>query len=159
MAAKETKETQDEMDPELAALLGSAGAMDEPPPDFSDIFGEKKATSKGETVDIGLGTFPAITKRFEEKGHDFFNDPNYYKIALSNEGDIAEGSQYSAKIPYNQRPKGSQRFPSAIYHAVLGISFKCRPESDRKTYPAKKIPASFRDLASYVFKRGSERVF
>jgi hypothetical protein len=86
------KAPQDEMDPELAALLGTAGATGEPPPDFSDIFGEKKETqgSSGSDVDLTANGFPRITKRFEEKGHDFFNDPNYYKTALSNEGDIAQ---------------------------------------------------------------------
>ena len=129
MAAKETKETQDEMDPELAALLGSAGAMDEPPPDFSDIFGEKKATSKGETVDIGLGTFPAITKRFEEKGHDFFNDPNYYKIALSNEGDIAQRvhsilQKYLTTKDPKDRSVFRQQFITPFWEFLLNVARK-----------------------------------
>jgi len=90
-----TNDIQGDMDPELAALLGSADADGaEPLPDYNDIFGEKKDTkgAAGGTgeVDLTASGFPHITKRFEEKGHEFFNDPNYYKNALSNEGDIAQ---------------------------------------------------------------------
>jgi hypothetical protein len=90
-----------DMDPELAALLGTAGAAaggsNAPIPDFSDIFGGKNqddfadisATSGGE-VDLAASEFPQVKKRLEEKGHNFFSDPNYYKTALTNEGDIAQ---------------------------------------------------------------------
>ncbi|MDR2965616.1 MAG: hypothetical protein LBU88_07560 [Treponema sp.] len=82
-----------DMDPELAALLGTAGAATSGPlPDFDDIFGDKKDKegAKSETTDLSLSGFPQVTKRFEEKGHNHFDDPNYYKNALSNEGDIAQ---------------------------------------------------------------------
>jgi len=89
---------QGEMDPELAALLGTAG--DGPPPDFNDIFGgggnappkgEKAApAAESESVDLTVDGFPKVTKRYEETPHKFFDDPNYYKTALSNEGDIAQ---------------------------------------------------------------------
>lgn len=83
------------MDPDLAALLGTAGGNGGPPPDFSDIFGDSGnapagKAEEGQGVDLTATGFPAITKRFEEKPHNFFNDPNYYKNALSNEGDIAQ---------------------------------------------------------------------
>ena len=87
----------EEMDPELAALLGTAGAASGPLPDFDDIFGDKKAQKGGgdgagakSDTDLSLTGFPQVTKRFEEKGHNYFDDPNYYKNALSNEGDIAQ---------------------------------------------------------------------
>ena len=147
MAVKETKvpqATQDEMDPELAALLGSAGAMDEPPPDFSDIFGEKKAPAKGETVDIGLGNFPAITKRFEEKGHDFFNDPNYYKIALSNEGDIAQRvhsilQKYLTTKDPKDRSVFRQQFITPFWEFLLNVARK----ATGKMIPPKKFLLRF----------------
>jgi len=86
-----------DMDPELAALLGTAGSGNAPLPDFSDIFGGKNkddfadvsATSGGE-VDLAASEFPQVTKKLEAKGHAFFNDPNYYKTALTNEGEIAK---------------------------------------------------------------------
>ena len=84
-----------EMDPELAALLGT-GADNDPPPNFDDIFNDNndannanKERTGGEST-VSTAGFPAITKRFESTPHDFFNDTNYYKTALSNEGDIAQ---------------------------------------------------------------------
>jgi len=83
------------MDPELAALLGTGGADNGPPPDFSDIFNEggdtqDKKSAEGQSVDLSATGFPQIKKRFENTPHQFFDDPNYYKTALSNEGDIAQ---------------------------------------------------------------------
>ena len=79
------------MDPELAALLGAAN-HDNTVPDFNDIFGDTKETESPMESEETLGStgFPQVTKRLEEKGHHFFDDPNYYKAALSNEGDIAQ---------------------------------------------------------------------
>ncbi|MDR1869180.1 MAG: hypothetical protein LBQ82_04250 [Treponema sp.] len=83
---------QGEMDPELAALLGTAGADNGPPPDFSDIFGgdNNSKSKEDQGVDLTVDGFPQITKRLEDNPQDFLNDPNYYKTALSNEGDIAQ---------------------------------------------------------------------
>ncbi|MDR2543215.1 MAG: hypothetical protein LBC80_07190 [Treponema sp.] len=85
----------DDMDPELAALLGTASTESNKLPDFSDIFGggkEGEGSDGGsrDSVDLSNTGFPVITKRLEEKGHDSFNDQNYYKSALLNEGDIAQ---------------------------------------------------------------------
>jgi hypothetical protein len=92
---------QDGIDPELAALLGAAEPGDGPP-DFSSIFGAGAGTAAEipglgdmepaeageETPDLG-GAFPEVAKKFEDTPHRFFTDPNYYKIALSGEGDSA----------------------------------------------------------------------
>ena len=68
-----------------------------PMPDFNDIFGDKNSddfadisSTSGSDVNLSTSGFPLVTKRLEEKGHSFFADPNFYKIALSNEGDIAQ---------------------------------------------------------------------
>ena len=50
-----------------------------------DIDGDEK-----QEVDLSSTGFPEVTKRFEPVPHKFFSDPNYYKIALSDEGDIAQ---------------------------------------------------------------------
>ena len=88
---------QGSMDPEIASLLGTGGAGNSPMPDFNDIFGDKNnadfadiSSSSGGDVNLASSGFPQVTKRLEEKGHTFFNDPNYYKTALSNEGEIAQ---------------------------------------------------------------------
>jgi len=44
----------------------------------------------GQNVDLGAQGFPKITKRFAPVPHKFFADPNYYKTALMDEGDIAK---------------------------------------------------------------------
>ncbi|MDR1839152.1 MAG: hypothetical protein LBQ93_06165 [Treponema sp.] len=129
---------QGEMDPELAALLGTAGAADGPTPDFSDIFGEKKPTQEtqgdkkgasGEDVNLGASGFPQITKRFEEKGHSYFDDPNYYKTALSNEGEIAQRvhstlqKYLTAKDP-KDRSVFRQQFITPFWEFLLNVARK-----------------------------------
>ncbi|MDR1175801.1 MAG: hypothetical protein LBK83_10085 [Treponema sp.] len=77
-----------------------------PPPIFGSIFGEREEAGDalisdaeavagpedengGEDVTLGPAKFPEITKKFEEIPHKIFADPNYYKTALSNEGNSA----------------------------------------------------------------------
>jgi hypothetical protein len=64
--------------------LGADFAMDSTAPSDSGT------ASKTAEVDISAGTFPEVKKRFESEPHKFFDDPNYYKAALANEGDIAQ---------------------------------------------------------------------
>ncbi|MCL2244458.1 MAG: hypothetical protein FWC03_08335 [Treponema sp.] len=78
-----------DMDPEIAALMGT-GEDGSPPPDFTDMFDNKQTGKPAGGADLSSTGFPPITKRFEEKPHGYFSDPNYYKIALSNEGDISQ---------------------------------------------------------------------
>jgi hypothetical protein len=96
---------QGDMDPELAALLDAetpvpvAGAA---PSEFTSLFGlgddtglteavtdEEPAADETESVVTESG-FPVIAKRLEDTPHQGFADPNYYKAALSGEGDIAQ---------------------------------------------------------------------
>jgi hypothetical protein len=120
---------QGEMDPELATLLGTAGAGDGPTPDFNDIFGEKKETPAGDNLDLSASGFPAVTKRFEEKPHNFFDDPNYYKNALSGEGDIAQRvhsllqKYLTAKDP-KDRSVFRQQFISPYWEYLLNVARK-----------------------------------
>jgi hypothetical protein len=106
---------QGEMDPELAALLrATAPASDEKvlsPSDYAGLFGESSGDEfasganavgvdvpddaeerqGGEQEAIGLGgSFPDVEKALEDTPIPVFNDSNYYKIALSNEGDITQ---------------------------------------------------------------------
>ncbi|MCL2209000.1 MAG: hypothetical protein FWC19_03420 [Treponema sp.] len=124
------------MDPELAALLGTAGSSGGSLPDFHDIFGDKNkgdfadiSSTSGSEVDLSASGFPPVTKRLEEKGHDFFNDPNYYKGALSNEGDIAQRvhgilqKYLTAKDP-KDRSVFRQQFISPYWEFLLGIARK-----------------------------------
>ena len=127
---------QGDMDPELAALLGTAGSNNVALPDFSDIFSDKNnsdfadiSSASGGEVDLGASGFPQVTRRFEEKGHNHFNDPNYYKTALSNEGDIAQRvhtilqKYLTAKDP-KDRSVFRQQFISPFWEFLLGIARK-----------------------------------
>ena len=87
---------QGELDPDIAALLGTGigkgtGSENAPPPDFDSIFNENVEPAQ-EAPDVNLNAegFPKIEKRFESVPHKFFDDPNYYKIALNGEGEIAQ---------------------------------------------------------------------
>jgi len=125
-----------DMDPELAALLGTAGSSNAPLPDFSDIFGGQNkddfadvSATSGDEVDLAASEFPKITKRLEDKGHNFFNDPNYYKTALTNEGEIAQRvhtilqKYLTAKDP-KDRSVFRQQFISPYWEFLSGVARK-----------------------------------
>ncbi|MDR1106777.1 MAG: hypothetical protein LBL44_10510 [Treponema sp.] len=127
---------QGDMDPEIAALLGTAvkkeGAIAEAPPDFNSIFDENILPAEGGEapgVDLSVDVFPEITKRFEPVPHTFFNDPNYYKAALSGEGDIAQRvhgllqKYLNAKDP-KDRSVYRQQFITAYWEFLLGVAKK-----------------------------------
>ncbi|MDR0311995.1 MAG: hypothetical protein LBI14_00190, partial [Treponema sp.] len=86
---------QGEMDSEIAALLGTdakAKPAEVELPDYASIFDDAPAGEPQTTdsVDLSAERFPDIPKLFEETGHTAFDDPNYYKTALSGEGDISQ---------------------------------------------------------------------
>jgi len=144
-----------DMDPELAALLGTAGSSGGPLPDFDDIFGDKKSQKGGDgsvggaeggksEVDLSLSGFPQVTKRYEEKGHNYFDDPAYYKNALSNEGDIAQRvhgilqKYLTAKDP-KDRSVFRQQFMSPYWEFLLNVARK----ATSKLAPCKKFLLRF----------------
>jgi hypothetical protein len=137
---------QGELDPELAALLGTAEKDNGPPPDFSEIFGDQsgKKPEAEQEVDLTASGFPQITKRFEEKPHDFFNDPNYYKTALSNEGEIAQRvhsilQKYLTTKDPKDRSVFRQQFISPFWEFLLNVARK----STGKMLPPKKFLLRF----------------
>jgi hypothetical protein len=87
---------QGDMDPEIAALLGTdtPSAASGAPPDYSSLFNEplEPDDEKPDEAELDLNAegFPEITKRFEDVPHQVFSDSNYYKSALSGEGDSAQ---------------------------------------------------------------------
>ena len=90
---------QGEIDPELIALIGAEKAPMSSPeksssasPDYVSLFrdGEETTTVVAPEVDLSASSFPKIEKKFEETPHPAFSDPEYYKKALSGEGDQAQ---------------------------------------------------------------------
>jgi hypothetical protein len=139
--------SQGEMDPDLAALLGT-GADSGLSPDFDEIFNDskKKETQGGQkdTVDLGANGFPPVTKRFEENGHAYFDDPNYYKVALSNEGDIAQRvhsilQKYLTTKDPKDRSVFRQQFMSPYWEFLLNVARKVTG----KMLPPKKFLLRF----------------
>lgn len=100
----------DEIDPEIAALIGGNVEQYRPggkapatalplaggplPPDFDTLFGDLGVTAeiknKGEFgVDLTRKGFAPVEKTEEETPTDYFADPEYYKKALGGEGEEA----------------------------------------------------------------------
>lgn len=88
-----------DLDPDILALLqDSDGASDDDnstspiDPNFPDDdfdFADDTSEEKAAKVDLTVKQFKQIEKFFNEQGHKVFDDPTYYKTALSGEGDIA----------------------------------------------------------------------
>ncbi|WP_411046729.1 hypothetical protein [Treponema primitia] len=151
---------QGEMDPELAALLGTAvpsSAGSTASPDYSSLFGgdpgtvsppgafddpgDADAGEGGEENEVELsGTFPDVTKKLEDTPNPAFSDPNYYKIALSNEGDIAQRLHgilqkfLNAKDP-KDRGVFRQQIITVYWDFLLGVAKKAAGKlSDPKKF-------------------------
>jgi hypothetical protein len=128
---------QGEMDPEIAALLGTNTGRNTTAeavrtPDFADIFNETIEPVEGaevQGVDLAAEGFPEIHKRLEAAPHGFFNDSGYYKTALSGEGDIAQRvhtilqKYLGAKDP-KDRSVFRQQFITAYWDFLLGVAKK-----------------------------------
>jgi hypothetical protein len=134
---------QDGMDPELAAMLGATAEGGAP--DFSSIFGkdefgtaEDALPAEGEVQEEASealgGSFPEVVKRFEDSPHNFFADPNYYKIALSGEGDSATRT-----------------------HSILQKYLNCKDPKDRSVFRQQFITV-FWDFLGNVAKKAAGRL-
>ena len=110
--------------------------------DELDPFSENEEDSSDtETsgVDLSEAGFPEITKRFEPAPHKFFADPNYYKTALSNEGEIAKRVHVLLQKYINAKdPKDRSVFRpqliSAYWEFIRGVAKKAPgklPESKK----------------------------
>ena len=146
---------QGEMDPEIAAMLGTdvkaksnGGAI----PDYSHLFGETAPVEDipddaepAENIDLTAERFPEISKQLEDAPHNFFNDPLYYKTALSGEGDIAQRVHtIFQKFLNTKDPKDRgvyrQQFITAYWEFLLKV--------------ARKAPGKLPDPKKYLLRFG-----
>ncbi|HPC70996.1 MAG TPA: hypothetical protein PLB48_04240, partial [Treponema sp.] len=85
---------QGEIDPELASLLGvssNKGESSTSKPNYSELFGTEDIEAPDQIeVDLTQNSFPEITKPYASIPLTTFSDQEYYKKALSGEGDIAQ---------------------------------------------------------------------
>jgi hypothetical protein len=143
---------QGEMDPEIAALLGtSTKPSAAAPPDYAKLFDEEiepfeSSEPSGDSgVDLNASGFPEIAKRFENIPHNAFDDPNYYKAALSGEGDIAQRvhtilqKYVNCKDP-KDRSVFRQQLITAYWDFLLGV--------------ARKAPGRLPDSKKYLLRFG-----
>jgi hypothetical protein len=155
---------QGEMDPELAALLGAtapAPAGQAPAPlDYAGLLGESVGDGAGlglldadseegqdggqEEIALG-GSFPDVGKKLEDAPLSVFDDPNYYKIALSSEGDIAQRLHgILQKFLNTKDPKDRgvfrQQIITVFWDFLLGV--------------AKKTPGKLPDPKKFLLRYG-----
>jgi hypothetical protein len=140
---------QGELDPEIAALLGTE-VKPKPPhrsaPDYDLVAGEgAEETEPAEDIDLSSAGFPEITKRLESTPHNAFNDPNYYKAALSGEGDIAQRVHSILQKYLNSKdPKDRgvfrQQFILAYWEFLINV--------------ARKAPGKLTDPKRYLLRFG-----
>ncbi|MDR2471696.1 MAG: hypothetical protein LBD09_06270 [Treponema sp.] len=127
---------QGDMDPEIAALLGADTSPSPPPaaPDYSALFNEpleldEKDKPQEAELDLNAEGFPEVTKRFESAPNPVFADPNYYKAALSGEGDIAQRvhtilQKYVGTKDPKDRSVYRQQVSTAFWDLMGGVARK-----------------------------------
>jgi len=105
-----------------------AGFLD----DFDDIdgdFEDDSAEAEGPKVDLTDQKFPAVTKRLESVSHKYFEDPTYYKTALSDEGE-----------------------PAKRVHAILQKFINAKDPKDRSVFRTQLISAYWEFLRGVARK-------
>jgi hypothetical protein len=157
---------QGEMDPELAALLDAtapaSGEQASSPLNFDGLFAESSGNAAPVGVDlmdgpeeddaetgqdeIALGgSFPDVGKKFEDAPIPAFDDPNYYKIALANEGDIAQRLHGILQKFLNTRdPKDRSVFRQQIITVFWDFLLNV----------AKKAPGKLADPKKFLLRYG-----
>jgi len=145
---------QGDMDPEIAALLGtdSKPRAGDAIPDFDHLFSDENSedvdgeeSGEPEELNLKLASFPEITKRLEDVPHKAFEDPNYYKISLSGENNMAQRVHaILQKYLYTKDPKDKSvyrlQFIPTFWEFLLGI--------------ARKTPGRLPDPKKYLLRFG-----
>ena len=135
----------DEIDPEIAALLGTDAGPKGPAerksaadtPDFDSLFGGAgvvmEERNKAEfDVDLTRARIAPVTKDQESVPNDFFSDPDFYRKALAAEG------EESQKL-----------------HALLSKYLQTKDPKDRGVYRQQLIPAYWNLLHRVALKCAS----
>jgi hypothetical protein len=129
---------QGEMDPELAALLDVSDSVPaegvSAAPEYAGLFGygpdDAEEGQNGGPEEAGLGgSFPDVGKKLEDAPIAAFDDPNYYKIALSQESESAQRLHSILQKFLNARdPKDRSVFRQQIitvfWDFLLGVAKK-----------------------------------
>ena len=145
---------QGDMDPEIAALLGSQTSSrdNDSVPDYVSIFGDDPIKTDddvpADAEELNLsssGGFPEIIKRLDDNPHTAFEDPNYYKIALTGEGDIAQRVHTNLqKYLRSQDPKDR-----SVYRQQLIVAYW-----DFLVHVARKTPGNLNETKKFLLRFG-----
>ncbi|MCL2270234.1 MAG: hypothetical protein FWC24_02710, partial [Treponema sp.] len=101
----------------------------------------------GNKVDLNDEKFPEITKRFEPVPHKFFDDPEYYKIALAGEGDISQRVHAIMQKYFNAKdPKDRSVFRTQLASAYWEFLRSVARKSSGKIPMAKRFLLRFNVL-------------
>jgi len=106
-----------------------SGFDDDPEVDEEGDFENDSPEVEDQEVDLSAQKFPEVTRRFESVPHQFFADPNYYKTALADEGDIAKRvhailqKYINAKDPKDRSVFRTQLI-SAYWEFIRGVARK-----------------------------------
>lgn len=126
---------EEELDPEIAALLAEASSevtdtFDEEE-DEEDFFPEETKGDGVYEVDLSIREFQPITEFFSSTPSKVFDDPSYYKTALTGESSAAQG-----------------------LHALLSKYLTCQDPKDRTVYRQQMVNKYWEFIRSMAPKMG-----
>ncbi len=115
-----------DIDPEVAELMGIDEEENQEAPDFADLFGEPKAdkpSSSAEDLDLNKTSFPKIDKFFKDEPNPLFSSTDYYKQALSGEGEASKRvHSLLAKFLNVQDPKERSLYRNKLISAYWNLA-------------------------------------
>jgi hypothetical protein len=139
----------DELDPEVAELMGIEEGEDEASsdadvPDFSDLIGESEPADNNDNETEQRESFPEITRVFSEKPNPIFSSKEFYKQALSGEGEEAQRLHtILAKFLNVEDTKERTAYRQKLISAYWNLAAKIARKIHTKLPEAKRIMLRF----------------
>ena len=127
--------TSDELDPEIADLIGLSGdESTDANPDFFDLFEEEKTeepVSDNQSEEVFSSSFFTV-REHSQKPKPYFNDPAYYKKLLSGEGEVSQRvhkllSDFLKAENPKDRTLFRERLITAYWELSISIASKISP--------------------------------
>ncbi len=141
-----------DLDPDILALLQDTESSTTPsidnsttpidpnfPEDDFDFGGDSGSEGTAAKVDLTVTNFKPITKFFNDEGHKVFDDPTYYKTALSGEGDIANRLHATlSKFLKTDNPQDRTVFRQQLYSIYYEFLKTLGPKLAQPSLPLPK---------------------
>ncbi|MDR3139107.1 MAG: hypothetical protein LBT95_05470, partial [Treponema sp.] len=138
---------QGDLDPEIATLFGLSASTVAATSPANSQDNSTKAEENHPVPEVNLADagFPEITKRFADVPAAALNNPNYYKIVLSGEGDIARRmhtvlQKYLNAKDVKDRGVFRQQMITVFWDFLMGV--------------ARKSPGKLSDPQRYLLRYG-----